>query len=141
MFRYNDGQEQKGHVMTGSTETNIIGLPLGRRIATVRRKVRMSQLELSIRTGITKDQISRIELGKSSPKLETIRKIENSLGLPEWALLTGEAKPSAGSKIHDTERNKIYRQIFHELETCDLTISQLRIVGKAAISFAKSLHQ
>lgn len=125
--------------MTGITETNNIGLPLGKRIVAARRKARISQLELSLRTGITKDQISRIELGKCSPKLETIRKIEICLGLPEWMLLTGDIKYHTGLLTPDSERNKIYRQIINELENYELTISQLRIVGNAAISFAKSI--
>lgn len=125
--------------MSGITETNIIGLPLGRRIAAARRKARISQLELSLQTGITKDQISRIELGKCSPRLETIEKIEECLGLPKWALLTGEVNSFVVLKDPDTERSRIYQQIIHELENCDLTVPQLCVVGNAAISFANSL--
>ena len=125
--------------MASITETNTMGLPLGRRIVAARKKDCISQLELSLRTGITRDQISRIELGKCSPKLKTIRKIEICLGLPEWMLLTGETKYYAGLETPDSERNKIYRQIINEFENYELTIAQLRIVGNAAISFAKSI--
>ena len=111
--------------MTGITETNNIGLPLGKRIVAARRKARISQLELSLRTGITKDQISRIELGKCSPRLETIEKIEECLGLPKWALLTGEVNSFVVLKDPDTERSRIYQQIIHELENCALTVPQL----------------
>ena len=114
--------------MSGITVTNIIGLPLGRRIAAARQKARISQLELSIQTGITKDQISRIELGKSRPRLETIEKIEECLGLPKWTLLTGEVNSFVVLKDTDKERSRIYRQIIHELENCNLTIQQLCVV-------------
>lgn len=127
--------------MSGITENNLIGLSLGKRISSARIKANISQLELSVRTGISKDQLSRIELGKSIPKLETIRKIEICLGLSEWALLTDEVTSFIIMESSDNERSSIYRQIIRELENCGLTVSQLRIVGKAAISFAESLKK
>lgn len=125
--------------MTGISETNITGIPLGRRITAARKKANISQLELSIRTGITRDQISRIELCKCTPRLETIELIEKYLGLPEWSLLTGDYRSLDGA--YDCEREIIYRQIITELEKRDLTLSQLRVVGNAAISFADSLKK
>lgn len=127
--------------MSGITENDYIGLSLGKRLVSARRKANISQLELSVRTGISKDQLSRIELGKSIPKLETIRKIEICLGLSEWALLTDEVTSFIIMESSDNERSSIYRQIIRELENCGLTVSQLRIVGKAAISFAESLKK
>ena len=127
--------------MSGITVNDYIGLSLGKRLASARRKANISQLELSVRTGISKDQVSRIELGKSIPKLETIRKIEICLGLSEWALLTDEVTSFIIMESSDNERSSIYRQIIRELENCGLTVSQLRIVGKAAISFAESLKK
>lgn len=127
--------------MSGITVNDYIGLSLGKRLASARRKANISQLELSVRTGISKDQVSRIELGKSIPKLETIRKIEICLGLSEWALLTDEVTSFIIMESSDNERSSIYRQIIRKLENCGLTVSQLRIVGKAAISFAESLKK
>ena len=127
--------------MSGITVNDYIGLSLGKRLASARRKANISQLELSVRTGISKDQVSRIELGKSIPKLETIRKIEICLGLSEWSLLTDGVTSFIITEASDNERSSIYRQIIRELENCGLTVSQLRIVGKAAISFAESLKK
>ena len=125
--------------MTDTTETNIIGIPLGKRIAAARKKANISQLELSIRTGITRDQISRIELCKCTPRLETIELIEKILGLPEWSLLTGGHRSITIHDAYDCERERLYRQIINELENRELTLPQLRVVGNAAISFADSL--
>ena len=126
--------------MGGSTNSKYIGLTPGQRIAAARKEVGMSQLELSLLTGITKDTISRIETGKCTPRLDTIKVIEKGLNLPEWALLTGEDRTDIISESND-ERTRIYRQIKYELETRQLTVDQLRIVGNAAIAFADSIKR
>ena len=43
----------------------------GEKIAAYRKQAKITQMDLSLRTGITRDQISRLERGKSQPKLET----------------------------------------------------------------------
>ena len=125
--------------MGGSTNSNFVGLTPGQRIASARKKANMSQLELSMLTGITRDTISRIETGKCTPRLETIELIEKCLRLPQWSLLTGEDRTDIISTSNDDERNCIYRQIIYELETRQLTVEQLRVVVNAAISFADSI--
>ena len=124
--------------MGGSSNSNFVGLTPGQRIAVARKKAGMSQLELSMLTGITRDTISRIETGRCTPRLETIELIEKCLGLPQWSLLTGEDRDII-SESNDDERTCIYRQIIYELETRQLTAEQLHVVGNAAISFADSI--
>ena len=60
-------------------------LKLGYKIKYVRCKNDMSQLDLSLKTGLTTRTISRIECGQIDPKYSTLLKIANalSLDLPE----------------------------------------------------------
>ena len=95
----------------------------------------MTQLNLAVAAGITRDQISRIELGKSIPKLETIERIETALGLPRWTILND---PDA-EKRKNSNRNEVYNRIIRELEKRDLTQSELLIIESAAISIADTL--
>ncbi len=73
---------------------------LGERIAYYRKKNNWSQLELSLMTGITRDQISRLELDKNSPRLETIERLEEAFNLPKWALL---------NDVRNTSQRNYYR--------------------------------
>ncbi|GFO58754.1 hypothetical protein GMST_10790 [Geomonas silvestris] len=52
---------------------------LGARIKELRRRVGMSQDQLAERVGIEGKYISRIEVGRRSPSLETLEKIADSL--------------------------------------------------------------
>ena len=62
---------------------NDIGiLTIGEKIAYYRKKNNWSQLDLSLITGITRGQISRLELDKNSPRLETVIQLENAFRLP-----------------------------------------------------------
>ena len=119
----------------GTIPSEISSVSIGRRIASFRRERHMTQLNLAVAAGITRDQISRIELGKSIPKLETIERIETALGLPRWTILNDPDK----KKKKNSNRNEVYNRIIRELEKRDLTQSELLIIESAAISIADTL--
>jgi DNA-binding XRE family transcriptional regulator len=54
---------------------------VGARIRVVRENARLSQLELSRRSGIAQESLSRIETGHSDPRLGTLRKLAQGMGL------------------------------------------------------------
>lgn len=53
----------------------------GRRLQRIRKQARVSQEELSARTGFTQTYISMIEVGKRKASLKALKKIASALGL------------------------------------------------------------
>lgn len=66
-----------------------IYIQLGKRIAYLRKKKKMSQLDLSIESEINKNYISDLERGRRNPSLMIISKISNALGCDMSTLLQG----------------------------------------------------
>lgn len=56
-------------------------LKLGYKIKFERGKQKVSQLELALKTGLTTRTVSRIECGTIDPKLSTLSKIADALGI------------------------------------------------------------
>ncbi len=56
-------------------------LKLGYKIKYERNKRKISQLELSMKTGLTTRSLSRIECGTNDPKFSTLLKIANALDM------------------------------------------------------------
>jgi DNA-binding XRE family transcriptional regulator len=54
---------------------------VGARIRAVRESVSLSQLELSRRTGIAQESLSRIETGRRDPRLGTLQRLARGMGL------------------------------------------------------------
>jgi len=54
---------------------------IGNRIKKIRKANKLTQNELAIKTGIERPNITRIELGKHYPDLETLEKISDALGI------------------------------------------------------------
>ncbi len=54
---------------------------LGYKIKYERNKRKISQLELSMKTGLTTRSLSRIECGTNDPKFSTLLKIANALDM------------------------------------------------------------
>ena len=63
-------------------------LKLGSKIKYERSKQGLSQLDLSLKTGLTTRTISRIECGTIDPKYSTLVKIAEALGVNLSELLT-----------------------------------------------------
>jgi transcriptional regulator with XRE-family HTH domain len=114
----------------------------GEKIAAYRKQAKITQLDLSLRTGITRDQISRLERGKSQPKLETIILIEKALNIPGWSLIEESVREAALYKNqHEEENSRIITHIMKELSKRNLTTDELRIIEKAILCMADSIHQ
>lgn len=62
-------------------------LKLGYKIKFERGKQKISQLELALKTGLTTRTVSRIECGTIDPKLSTLIKIADALGIKIMDLL------------------------------------------------------
>lgn len=60
---------------------------IGNRIKKIRKANKLTQNELAIKTGIERPNITRIELGKHYPGLETLEKIANALGISVASLV------------------------------------------------------
>lgn len=62
-------------------------LKLGYKIKFERGKQKISQLELALKTGLTTRTVSRIECGTIDPKLSTLTRIADALGIKITDLL------------------------------------------------------
>ncbi len=114
----------------------------GEKIAAFRKQSKMTQLDLSLKTGITRDQISRLERGKSQPKLETIILIEKALNIPGWSLIEESVREAAQYRNQlEEENSRIITHIMNELSKRNLTADELRIIEKAILCMADSIHQ
>ena len=114
----------------------------GEKIAAYRKQAKITQLDLSLRTGITRDQISRLERGKSQPKLETILLIEKALNIPGWSLIEESVREAAQYKNQqEKENSRIITHIMNELSKRNLTADELRIIEKAILCMADSIHK
>jgi len=72
------------------------------KLRAVRERLFVTQEELSGRTGISRTTISRIESGLQRPRISTVRKLANALGVPPEELVIwtdqdvlGEGKAAA----------------------------------------------
>ena len=114
----------------------------GVKIAAYRKEIKMTQMELSLRTGITRDQISRLERGKSQPKLETILLIEKALNIPGWSLIEDTVRePIRYKGINSEDDLRIITHIMNELSKRNLTIDELYIIERAILCMADSIRQ
>ena len=117
---------------------NDIGkLTVGEKIAYYRKKNNWSQLELSLITGITRDQISRLELDKNSPRLETVIRLEDALNLPRWALLDDLVFDAEINDFTGYEYDEILDLIHQELSRKKLTVYELQIIKKVVFSLVE----
>jgi transcriptional regulator with XRE-family HTH domain len=58
---------------------------IGERLRGVRKAQKVTQIELASRTGIAHSTLVRIERGQAKPKLETVRKLAETLEVdPGW---------------------------------------------------------
>ena len=65
----------------------MIPTTLGEKVAIYRRQKKWSQEDLEEYSGVSRNQIGRIERDECRPKLETLEWIEEALGLPQGKLL------------------------------------------------------
>jgi DNA-binding XRE family transcriptional regulator len=72
-----DDQYREALRRTDDGERKLVGA----RIRTFREGAGLSQLELSRRSGIAQESLSRIETGRSDPRLGTLRRLAQGMGL------------------------------------------------------------
>ena len=90
-------------------------MKIGETIKTLRKKSRLSQIELSNELGITQTFLSHIENGKTSPRTDLIEKIAEKLKVPLTAIYlhsleetdVDESKKGAFKIIHGSLKNFI----------------------------------
>ena len=114
---------------------------LGEKVAAYRKKNNWTQLELSQRTGIARDHISRIETGRVKPKLKTIELLENVFNIPRWTLLENDETYDRLNQNVEYERDQVLHHISNELKKRELSANELRIVEGATLCFADSLKK
>lgn len=83
---------------------------LGERIRELRKLKNISQLELAYDMDMSMNTISGIELGKISPKIETLRKIADRLGIEIGELFDFNLQPN-----NDKVRRKKIEQFARNL--------------------------
>ena len=98
-------------------------IKLGNRIRELRKIKGVSQLELAYDMDMSMNTISGIELGKISPKIETLRKIAEKLNVSMSELFEF-------SKI--LPQDKITRKKTHDKEFIELVDKAIDILLKAA---------
>lgn len=62
-------------------------LAFGKHLAGLRKELGFSQLQLSLRAGLSKAYLSDLERGRRNPSLLTLERIASALGLPLTLLL------------------------------------------------------
>jgi transcriptional regulator with XRE-family HTH domain len=65
------------------------GTRFGRNLASQRRQAGLSQEELADRAGLHRTAISLSETGKRNPRLDTMARLADALGVPVTALVDG----------------------------------------------------
>ena len=85
---------------------NEFAIKLGERIRELRKIKGISQLELAYDMDMSMNTISGIELGKISPKIETLRKIASKLDVEIGELFNFS---------HTTAKNKVTRKKIEEI--------------------------
>ena len=106
-------------------------IQLGARIRELRKLKGMSQLELAYDMDMSMNTISTIELGKISPKIETIKKIAQKLNVDIVEICQFSDMPSK-DKLTRKKIEGLSRSLMSEnLEFIDLVIDTVNILKKA----------
>lgn len=74
-------------------------MPTGSRIKEIRTQKGLTQKELGRKCEIAESTIRRYELGSLNPKIETLQKIANALGVPVTELLNYNYDTIDGEKV------------------------------------------
>lgn len=71
------------------TQSQEIKMQIAQNIRRLRREVGMTQTEISVRSGIARPNIARIESGKHTPSIETLVAIANAMRSSLVQVLSG----------------------------------------------------
>ncbi len=60
---------------------------IARRVREMRTSLKMSKVEFALQLGISRQQLDRLESGRSNITLTTLEKIARNMGLEPWELI------------------------------------------------------
>jgi len=89
---------------------------IGKRIADIRKKQRLTQSQLAEKADISNNYLSHIETAKSTPSLETLINLCTALNVTPNEVLLG---------TKTTEKNYLNTDILDKLERCNTEQKQL----------------
>ncbi|MCM1154246.1 MAG: helix-turn-helix domain-containing protein [Roseburia sp.] len=99
---------------------------IGDNIRECRKKAKLSQKELGKKLGVSQQHIAQYERGKRQPKIETLRKIANALGVSIDYLKTGKSTDELWKEImKDVYKSSIGQNIREQREKQGLTQKEL----------------
>lgn len=85
-------------------------MTLGEKIKFYRKQKNITQRELGEKINATQQQIGQYEKGLRQPKLESIEKIANALGINAWVFYDGYELPTYSEEmLTKKEKNLLYR--------------------------------
>jgi transcriptional regulator with XRE-family HTH domain len=64
-----------------------VGGNLGKNLRTARKKLKLSQAEVSARSGVEQGEVSRIERGQRDPQVSTLEKLAKAVEVAPGRLL------------------------------------------------------
>ena len=94
---------------------------IGIEIKNVRLAIGITQAELARRLGVTPQAISQYERGEKKPKIETIKKIANALGV-SWFHLSHLDDLVATSEEIVLDKEEVYQSIAVDYTTAELFV-------------------
>jgi transcriptional regulator with XRE-family HTH domain len=98
---------------SASKSKSSIEYPVGDRIAHLRERLKMTQVDLSKKAGVSQSTIAQIESGKKDPSVQTLKKLAGALDVHLAILFAGDdvhvfdmkrlrAKYKSADKLHPT---------------------------------------
>ena len=60
---------------------------IAKRVREMRMSLKMSKVEFALQLGISRQQLDRLESGRSNITLNTLEKIARNMGLEPWELI------------------------------------------------------
>lgn len=109
---------------------------LGMEIMNLRKKAGLTQEELAWRTGLSRSQISRIERGLCITSEETLRKIEDGLGLSSYYL-----NQVRGEYIQDENVDCVLTEVKADVLHRELSEKSIRLIAHLTKAIADVLEE
>lgn len=86
-------------------DSTTIASEIGQRIARHRKRAGMSQTALAAAAGLHRTNVWRFETGENVPKIDTLYRIADALGVLPWSLLpepepSSNIPPGGWGKVH-----------------------------------------
>ena len=105
-----------------------IRITVGQLIAIKRRELKWAQEELAWQSGLSRNQIGRIERDESNPTVETIEALEEALGIELYERFMAQKRERANAftkRKRKSPSEKMIAQLAHELEKKGISEEEL----------------